>query len=201
MRSINYVHEYGINPFKRTVYLFNNKYSEENKGVDFRQAQSFILNMDLLESKSLEPIYINMYSIGGDWYSGIAIYDRIKTCKCETILLAHSHASSMSGIILQAADKRIMMPNAHFMIHYGTESFEGDYLSCVKYMKHSEGLADKMFDIFSKKIGASKHSCYFGRSDSYIKKELRKKCKDGDWYLTPEEAKNIGLIDEIYEKS
>ena len=200
MKSINYVHEYGLNPFKRVVYLFNNKYSEENKGVDFRQAQSFILNMDLLESKSDDPIQINMYSIGGEWDSGMAIYDRILSSRCETTILVHSHASSMSGVILQAATNRVMMPNAHFMMHYGNESFEGDYLSCMNYMKHTKNNADMMFDIFAKRIAASEHSSYFGRSENYIKQTFKKKCKDGDWYLTAEQTKSIGLIDRIYGK-
>lgn len=192
------VHGFNLNPSIRNIYLFNHSgNSDENPGVDFRQAQTFLRNMDLLEQKSSDPITIQMYSIGGDWYAGMAIYDRIITSACKVTMIAHGLASSMSGIILQAADRRIMMPNAHFMLHYGSESIEGDYQSVRNAIKFGERIEKTMIDIYAKRcIKAPK---FKDASLDTVKKNIELNIKNGDWYLTPEEAKEWGFIDEIFE--
>lgn len=194
------VHGFNLNPSIRNIYLFNHSgNSDENPGVDFRQAQTFLRNMDLLEQKSNDPIVIQMYSTGGDWYAGMAIYDRIITSACKVTMIAHGQASSMSGIILQAADHRIMMPNAHFLAHYGSEGFEGDFLNCRNYMKQAEKICKDMISIYAKRVINGPLFKELGTTIEIVKSHLEDKMKNGDWYLTPEEAKQWGFIDEIFE--
>ena len=69
------------------------------------------------------------------------IDDAIKICNSYITMVSYGQAESMSSIILQAADKRIMMPNAHFMCHYGSSANAGNYLDTQNWAK------------FEKKIG------------------------------------------------
>ena len=57
----------------------------------------------------------------------MAIYDAIQACK-SYVTIGYGQAESMSGIILQAADNRLMSPHSHFMAHFGSTDCSGDYL-------------------------------------------------------------------------
>jgi ATP-dependent protease ClpP protease subunit len=199
MRSIDYVHSHNINPVKRIIYLVNYPgVNDENDGVDFRQAQNFIKNMDLLESKSNDPITIQMYSTGGDWFAGIAIFDRIISSGCRVTMVAHAHATSMSGIILQAAHERIIMPNAHFMLHYGSEGMAADYLSVLNYTEYAKNhIGESMFDIYASRCVDGEF--FKGKTLKQTKVFLKKKLKSGDWYLSPTQALKYGFIDKVFD--
>jgi ATP-dependent protease ClpP protease subunit len=199
MKSIEYVHNHNINPLKRIIYLVGCPgQNDEDGGVDFRQAQSFIKNMDLLESKSDDPIVIQMYSTGGDWFAGMAIFDRIVTSSCKVTMVAHSHATSMSGIILQAAHERIMMPSAHFMLHYGSDGTSSDYLSVLNYIEYAKThIGETMFDIYANRCVNGEF--FKGKTLKQIKSFLKKKLKSGDWYLSPAEAVKYGFIDRVFD--
>jgi ATP-dependent protease ClpP protease subunit len=99
-------------------------YDDDESGVDNLMAEYFIKGMHILETTNDKEISIVMNNPGGDWYHGMAIFDSIKCSPCPTIVKVYGHAMSMGSVILQAADYRIMMPNARFMIHYG---YDGRY--------------------------------------------------------------------------
>ena len=94
----------------------------------YRMATTFIKNIRLLDQIKNEPIIIHMDSLGGNWGDGMAIYDAIKISRSHVTILVYGQAESMSSIILQAANKRITMPNAYFMCHYGSSASAGNYL-------------------------------------------------------------------------
>lgn len=111
----------------RTIYMgsVGKTYDDGETGVDNFMAEYVIKGMHLLEQKDPErEITILMNNPGGDWYHGMAIYDAISTSSCYITMKVYGHAMSMGSIILQAADRRIMMPNSRFMIHYG---YDGKY--------------------------------------------------------------------------
>jgi ATP-dependent protease ClpP protease subunit len=199
MKSIEYAHNHNINPLKRTIYLFSYPGpNDEDGGVDFRQAQNFIKNMDLLESKSDDPVTVHMYSTGGDWFAGMAIFDRIVASNCKVSMVAHSYATSMSGIILQAAQERIMMRHAHFMLHYGSDGTSSDYLSVLNYIDYAKThIGETMFDIYANRCMGSEF--FKEKTPKQIKAFLKKKLKSGDWYLSPTEAVKYGFIDKVFD--
>lgn len=194
------VHSYGLDLRNREVFL-HNKEAEENPGVDYRMAISFLKNIRILETQNSQPITIHMQSIGGEWYSGMGIYDTIKSCKSPTKIIAYNQAESMSSIILQAADKRVLMPNCLFMCHYGSTDLSGDYLSSHNFAAIDKINMQNMVDIYAERC--HKKGKYFKeREDSLskVKSYIKRKMKDGDWYLNPEDAVRYGFADAIFSK-
>jgi len=133
----------------RTVYIgsVNNNDGQES-GVDAFMAESTIKAMHILESKNSEPIVILMNNPGGDFFHGLAIYDAIKTSKCHCTIKVYGHAMSMGSVILQAADRRIMMPNSRFMIHFGYDSQDNHTKTVEKWIDESKRLAYLMENIY-----------------------------------------------------
>ena len=119
--------DHNIDTDSRTIFMgsIDKDIDNQENGVDHYMAEYFIKGMHLFESKKNEDeITIIMNNPGGDWYHGMAIFDAIKNSSCFCTIKVYGHAMSMGSIILQAADKRIMMPNSKFMIHYG---YDGRY--------------------------------------------------------------------------
>ena len=110
--------DYNVDVESRTIYM------GDESGTDSFMAEYFIKGMHMLESKSVDEIIIIMNNPGGDWYHGMAIYDAVKMSKCHCTIKVYGYAMSMGSIILQAADKRVMMPHSRFMIHFGSSTFD-----------------------------------------------------------------------------
>jgi ATP-dependent protease ClpP protease subunit len=134
----------------RTVYVGSvNASSEmEESGVDNFMAESVIKAIHVLQNISDEPITFIMNNPGGSWYHGMAIYDAIRSTPCVTIMIVYGHAMSMGSIILQAADYRIMMPNAKMMIHYGYEGFFGHAKTNQKWADEGKKIGYQMENIY-----------------------------------------------------
>jgi ATP-dependent protease ClpP protease subunit len=196
MQEIETVHAFNIGVRNREIYLYSFP-SEEGSGVDFRMAQMFIKNMNILEASSKKPILIHMYSPGGSWFDGLAIFDRIKASKCDTEIVVHGYAESMSGIILQSAKRRTMSKNSYFMLHYGSDGKEADTLSFKNYARFVDGQCEKMFDIYAERCV---NGAFFKKKQYTLEKTknfLKRKLKSGDWYLSAEDALKYGFIDGI----
>ena len=161
-------------------------------------AINFVKNIRHLDSLSSGEIRINMQSIGGGWQAGMAIYDAIQACKSYVTIVAYGQAESMSGIILQAADNRLMSPHSHFMAHFGSTDCSGDYLSAQKWAELDKQNLETMLDIFATKC--QKTGKYFKERKHNVSKtkaHIKRKMKDGDWYLTASEAVQFGFADGI----
>ena len=196
------LHNYGANVDTREVFLHNYYASDdaENPGVEYRMSNTFLKNIRALEIKSDKPITIHMHSVGGEWSDGMAIYDAIVMSKCFVTIIAYGQAESMSSIIFQAADKRLMTPNTYFMSHYGSTAAGGEYLSVQNWVKYEKIICDIMLDIYA-------CSCISGKffKEKYgpkpdvekVKTYLSRKLKSGDWYLSAEEAVYYGFADEV----
>ena len=197
-------------------------------GVDHLMAEYFIKGIHVLESRGDKPITIIMNNIGGEWYHGMAIYDAIYNSKCYCTIKVYGHAMSMGSIILQAADRRIMMPNSRFMFHYGTDGIYGHSKIVERWSEESKRNNHTMEDIYlnkmlewettkgvtyltksleniSNKLKNEEPITYsFSRKKDVRKEEYRKILREYlnfDTILTPEETISIGLCDEIYSSS
>ena len=132
----------------------------------------------------------------------MGIYDCIKLSKCKVNIVAHSQICSMGSIIMQAAHKRILMPSCIFMCHYGYSDLAGDYLSSQNVAKMEQQLSQTMVDIYAERC--YKTGKYFkDRQDSLskVKAYIKRKLKDGDWYLRAEEAVEFGFADYVFSNS
>ncbi len=198
---LNDFHNYCINPKKREIFLHNYYSSDDdNPGVEWKMASVFIKNLRALEIKSYDPITIHMHSIGGEWADGMAIFDAIKICNSYITMVSYGQAESMSSIIFQSADSRLITPNTYFMAHYGSTGANGEYLNVQNWVKYEKHICDIMMDIYS-------NSCVDGKffKDKYgskpevdkVKNFLYRKLKSGDWYITADEAVYYGFADKV----
>jgi len=200
--TISDIHSYGVDVERREIYLHGYiGNTDEDPGVEYRMAAQFYKNIRLLDAINSNPIIIHMLSVGGEWDSGMAIYDAINLCQSYVTIVAYAQASSMSSIILQAADNRVMTPNAHFMLHYGSVDCGGDHLSAHNYAKVDKKNTETMLDIYAEGCVKSKYfkEHYTDITHDKVKNYLKRKLKDGDWYLDSHEAVYYGLADCVLD--
>jgi ATP-dependent protease ClpP protease subunit len=195
-------HDYGANIATREIFLHNHYHTEDNQnpGVEYRMSNTFIKNLRGLDMKSDQAITIHMQSIGGEWSDGMAIFDAIQMSRSYITIIAYGQASSMSSIILQAADYRYMTPNSHFMCHYGSTDINTDYLSAQNVADYERKTAIAMFEIYAKRcVEGQFFKDKFGKkpSDKQVKNYLIRKLKSGDWYLSADEAVYYGFADSV----
>ena len=178
------IHSFGLDEKNREIFL-QNKEEIENPGVDYRMSNVFLKNMRILETQNNDPITIYMQSEG-----------------CKTTIVAYNQVESMSSIIIQAADKRILMPNCIFMCHFGSTDLSGDFLSSQNFAKVDKRNMHEMVDIYAERCyKTGRHFKDGGYSLSKVKALIKRKMKDGDWYLSAAEAVEYGFVDHVYSKS
>jgi len=196
------IHNHGACLSSRDVYLHNSHNSDgENPGVEYKMASSFIKNMTTLDKKSQDDITVHMHSIGGEWSDGMAIFDAVRLCKSKVTMIIYGQAESMSSVILQSADERIMTANSYFMLHYGSTGIQGDHNSVHNWLKFEEYICDVMFNIYAKRAykGHFFKEKYGGKKENIQKvvSWLKRKLKSGDWYMNPTDAVYYGFADRI----
>ena len=152
---------------------------------------STLVTAQLLFLESENPkkeisFYIN--SPGGLVTSGLGIYDTMQYIKPEVSTLCIGQASSMGSFLLAAGakGKRYSLPNSRIMVHQPSAGYEGQATDIEIHAKEILLLKDRLNKIYSK---------HTKKNESEIKKALER-----DNFMTPEEAKSFGLIDEVVEK-
>tara|TARA_R100001163_G_C5068128_1_gene207943 strand:- start:2641 stop:3303 length:663 start_codon:yes stop_codon:yes gene_type:complete len=197
----NEIHSYGLDEVNRELFLhgyFSNE--EEELGVEYRMATTFVKNLRILDLDSSKNILIHMHTIGGSWHDGMAIYNSIQFSKSHITTLAYASASSMSSVIIQAADLRVTMPDTEFLIHFGTLSLENHSLAAVSAVENEKRLNTRLLDIYTNRCISGEFfkkqykSLTPDKVKSYIAKKLKSKV---DWYLSAEEAVFYGFADGV----
>ena len=130
--------------------------------------------------------YIN--SPGGLVTSGLGIYDTMQYIKPPVSTLCIGQASSMGSFLLAAGEKgkRFSLPNSRIMIHQPSAGYQGQATDIEIHAKEILSLKDRLNKIYSK---------HTKKNESEIKKALER-----DNFMSPTEAKEFGLIDEVVEK-
>ena len=199
------IHEFNIDLKANHIYLTgihdyiisNFEDPREEPGVEYAMASRFIKNLNILMRKSNNPILIHMKTNGGDWQEGIAIYDAIKACPNRVTILNYTHARSMSSIIFQAADKRVMMPNSVFMFHEGNTEFSGTIKQFRSMFDEDKYAREVMLNIYIESLKE------VGSMSSKTKPQIRRWLidqmdKKEDVFLTAQQAVGYGFADEIF---
>ena len=142
-----------------------------------------------LESESPKKeisFYIN--SPGGLVTSGLGIYDTMQYIKPPVSTLCIGQASSMGSFLLAAGEKgkRFSLPNSRIMIHQPSAGYQGQATDIEIHAKEILALKRRLNKIYSK---------HTKKTEDEIKKVLER-----DKFMTPNEAKDFGLIDEVVEK-
>jgi ATP-dependent Clp protease protease subunit len=146
-------------------------------------AQMLFLQM---ENKSQD---INMYinSRGGYVSSGLAIYDTMQFVHCDVATYCIGQASSMAALLMAAGTKgkRYALPNSRIMIHQPAGGAGGTAADIKIQAEEIISLKKRMNGLFSKHTGQT----------------LEKVAKDSDrdYFMSADEAKKYGLVDEVVE--
>lgn len=151
-------------------------------------ADSVVAQLLFLESVDSEAdimMYIN--SPGGNISSMYAIFDTMQYIKPDVVTVGMGQCSSAASFILAsgAKGKRYALPNTDIMIHELSSGTEGKANEIRNYVKHMERLWEKMAKHYVK---------YTGQKITKIKKDM-----ETDYFMSAEEAKIYGLIDEVHE--
>lgn len=144
-------------------------------------AQMLFLQME--DPKRDINLYIN--SPGGSVTAGLAIYDTMQFVTCDVATYCVGVAASMGAVLLTAGTKgkRYALPNSDIMIHQvsgGAQGTASDVERTVEYM----------FRLKKRLIKIMAH--HTGKSEDRIKED-----SDRDYWITAEEAKEYGLVDEV----
>jgi len=145
-----------------------------------------LLYLESENSKKEISFYIN--SPGGLVTSGLGIYDTMQYIKPPVSTLCIGQASSMGSFLLAAGakGKRYSLPNSRIMVHQPSAGYQGQATDIEIHAKEILALKDRLNKIYSK---------HTKKNESEIKKALER-----DNFMTPTEAKDFGLIDEVVEK-
>lgn len=202
--AISDIHNYGINIYTREIFLTSHISEGEvdDPGVDWRCANTFIRNLSILEFMGRAKITVHMLLVpGGDYDTGMAIYNAIKSCKSYVKIIVHGAANSMSSVILQAADWRVLSPNSSIMLHHGSISLSDTSQSAAAAIKENNKNCRYMIDIFANRAINGEHfkeykNQKFGikKVSAYINDALKSNL---DWYISAEECVKFGFADEI----
>lgn len=201
-----HMHEYDLDLASNHIYLFgaetyaagNGGTHDDEPGIEYIIANRFIRNLNLcMRVNPGVPILIHMKTNGGYWEEGMAIYDAIKSCPVPVTILSYTHARSMSSLIFQAANKRVMMPHSTFMFHDGSMGLEGtikQVISAIDFTKIQDEQMQKIY-IDTMKQGGK----FSKRSRKFIKEWLRNEMdRKEEVYMTAEQAVEYGFADEIF---
>ncbi len=149
-------------------------------------ANTIIAQLLFLESEDPQKdikLYIN--SPGGAVSAGLAIYDTMQYVKPDISTICIGTAASMGAVLLASGEpgKRIALPNSDIMLHQIMGGAEGQAIDIKIRAEHILRVKDRLTKILSKHTGQA------------IKK--LDVDTDRDFFMTPEEAKEYGIIDKI----
>lgn len=203
---IKYAHDWDLDPVKFQIYLVGREDADSSDmefgepGVEYTMANRFIKNINLLSGLSkTKPILVHMKTCGGYVEEGMAIYDSILAVPNPVTIVNYTHARSMSSIILQAANKRIMMPNSYFMFHTGELALSGTNKQVHSIVEFDKRTTDMMLTIYAERIkhtpGSQFKTWTMARIRDMLVHEMDRK---EDVHLSAQEAIKWGFADEIF---
>ncbi len=154
--------------------------------IDDQVANLIVAQLLHLESEDPEKdinIYVN--SPGGMVYAGMAIYDTMQYIKPDVSTICVGMAMSMGAILLLggAKGKRYALPNSKIMIHQGSAGFQGTPADIEIHAKEVLSLRRRMAEIIAD---------HTGQGIEQVEKDI-----DRDRFMTADEAKGYGIVDDV----
>ena len=157
--------------------------------IDDSVANAIVAQMLFLESEDPDKdiqIYIN--SPGGSVTAGLAIYDTMQFVKNDIVTYCIGQCASMGAHLLSAGTKgkRFALPNARIMVHQPSGGFQGQASDILRHAEDIMKIKKRLNDIYVK---------HTGRDYDTIERTL-----DRDHFRSSDEAKEFGLVDQVYTK-
>lgn len=157
--------------------------------IDDHIASLVIAQLLFLESEDADKdIMLYLNSPGGSVSAGMAIYDTMQYVKPNVSTICIGMAASMGAVLLAGgeAGKRTALPNSRIMIHQPLGGTQGQAIDIEIYTKEMLRTRDSIYNILAK---------HTGKTFEQILKD-----SDRDNFMSADEAKNYGLIDNILVK-
>ena len=157
--------------------------------IDDPVANLVIAQLLFLEAEdSTKDIYLYINSPGGIASAGLAIYDTMQFLKCDVSTICMGLAASAAAILLGAGaeGKRSALPHSRIMIHQPHGGIQGQAADIEIHAKEILNLRGHLNEILAK---------HTGQKIDRIAKDT-----DRNYFMSAEEAKKYGLIDEVIEK-
>jgi ATP-dependent Clp protease protease subunit len=157
-------------------------------GTEVTEEAANLITAQLLFLEAEDPdddisLYIN--SPGGSTYAGLAIYDTMQFVKPDVKTICVGIGMSAAAMILAggAAGKRLALPNAKIMIHQGSGGFRGTPADIQIAAREVLAVTRRVAEIIAR---------HTGQEVEQVMRDI-----DRDRFMTPEEAREYGLVDEI----
>jgi ATP-dependent Clp protease, protease subunit len=157
--------------------------------VEDHMASVIIAQLLFLEAENPKKevsMYIN--SPGGVVTAGLAIYDTMQFIRPKVSTLCVGQAASMGSLLLAAGDAglRFALPNARIMVHQPSGGFQGQASDILRHAEDIMKIKRRLNEIYVK---------HTGRDYDTIETTL-----DRDHFMSAEEAKAFGIVDNVYDK-
>ncbi len=152
-----------------------------------QSANIVVAQLIYLEGKNPDKdIHLYINSPGGSVSAGFAIYDTIKYIKCDVVTICVGLAASMGAFLLASGTKgkRYALPNSEIMIHQPLGGMQGQASDIEIHSRHILRTKKKLNQILSEVTGQPL--------------EKIEKDTDRDNFMTADEAKKYGLVDDIF---
>lgn len=161
-------------------------------------ASTIIASMLFLEAESDAPISLYINSPGGSVSSGLSIYDTMMYVAAPITTICLGQASSMGSLLLAAGapGKRCILPHATVMMHQPSGGFSGTSADIAIQAKEILRLRDLLNNIYQRHLNDKPVAERRGRELSI---EDIEKLMDRDHFMSAEEAKNLGVVDQVLE--
>lgn len=159
------------------------------KGIDDEVANLAIAQMLFLEAEDPEKdVYMYINSPGGSVYAGLGIFDTMEHIQPDVCTVCMGLAASMGAFLLNAGapGKRMALPNARIMIHQPLGGAQGQATDVEIQARETLFVKKQLNAIMAERTGQPLDK---------IEKDT-----DRDFFMSPSEAKDYGLIDEVIEK-
>ena len=159
------------------------------EAIDDHLANLVVAQLLFLESEDPEKdVYVYINSPGGVITSGLAIYDTMQYIKCPVSTICIGQAASMAAVLLAGGEpgKRVALPSARIMLHQPLGGAQGQAVDIEIHAKEILRQKERLNDILT-----------------YHTKQPREKIEadtDRDFFMSAEEAKKYGIIDQVIEK-
>lgn len=147
---------------------------------------AYLLYLD--SDDASKPIYIYINSPGGSITAGMAIYDTMQYIKSEVITICVGQAASMGAFLLASGTKgkRLALPHARIMIHQPLGGTRGQATDIDIEAKEILRVRQVLNETLAQRTGQSL--------------EKIQKDTDRDYFMSAQEAKDYGLIDQVIEE-
>lgn len=168
--------------------LFRERIIFLTEEVDDNIANAIVAYMLYLDSDDqTKPIYLYINSPGGSVTAGMAIYDTMQYIKSEVVTICVGLAASMGSFLLMAGSKgkRLALPHSRIMIHQPSGGTRGQATDIEIEAREILRIRRQLNEIYAERTGQSLEK---------IEKDM-----DRDFFLSAQEAKEYGLIDQVIE--